>query len=347
RLDVGGAVTVTTSLMLAVYAIVNGNDAGWRSARTLGLLAAAAVLAAVFLLIESRVRNPLMPLRLFRLRNLSTANVVGALWAAAMFAWFFISALYMQLVLGYSAMQIGLAFLPANLIMAAFSLGLSAKLVMRFGIRLPLAAGLALSAAGLALFALSPADGSFALDVPPAMILLGAGWHSKASTSRRAAHLPQGDRTMKVKPIPEDMHSITPHLVCAGAASAIEFYKKAFGATEKGRLPGPDGRLMHAAVRIGDSTVMLVDEMPEWGALGPKALKGSPVTIHLYVDDVDAVVARAVKAGAKVTMPVADQFWGDRYGQLEDPFGHRWSVGTHVRDVSPQEMQKAMQKTPG
>jgi len=104
---------------------------------------------------------------------------------------------------------------------------------------------------------------------------------------------------------------------------------------------------MHAAVRIGDSTVMLVDEMPEWGALGPKALKGSPVTIHLYVDDVDAVVARAVKAGAKVTMPVADQFWGDRYGQLEDPFGHRWSVGTHVRDVSPQEMQKAMQKTPG
>jgi len=152
---------------------------------------------------------------------------------------------------------------------------------------------------------------------------------------------------MKVKPIPEDMHSITPHLVCAGAANAIEFYKKAFGATEKARLPGPDGRLMHAAVRIGDSTVMLVDEMPEWGALGPKALKGSPVTIHLYVDDVDAVVARAVKAGAKVTMPVADQFWGDRYGQLEDPFGHRWSVGTHVRDVSTQEMQKAMQKTPG
>ena len=140
RLDVGGAVTVTTSLMLAVYAIVNGNDAGWRSARTLGLLAAAAVLAAVFLLIESRVRNPLMPLRLFRLRNLSTANVVGALWAAAMFAWFCISALYMQLVLGYSAMQIGLALLPANQIMAAFSLGLSAKLVMRFGIRLPLAA---------------------------------------------------------------------------------------------------------------------------------------------------------------------------------------------------------------
>ena len=149
---------------------------------------------------------------------------------------------------------------------------------------------------------------------------------------------------MKVKPIPEDMHSITPHLVCAGAANAIEFYKKAFGAEEQARLPGPDGRLMHAAVKIGDSTVMLADEMPEWGSLGPKALKGSPVTIHLYVEDADAFVARAVKAGARVTMPVDDMFWGDRYGQIEDPFGHRWSVGTHVRDVSPDEMQKAMQQ---
>jgi len=144
--------------------------------------------------------------------------------------------------------------------------------------------------------------------------------------------------------IPEGMHSITPHLVCAGAAKAIDFYKQAFGATEQGRLPGADGRLMHAAVKIGDSTVMLVDEMPEWGALGPKALKGSPVTIHLYVEDVDALVARAVKAGAKVTMPVAEQFWGDRYGKLEDPFGHHWSVATHVRDVGPEEMKKAMKE---
>src|SRR5437899_7566258 len=149
---------------------------------------------------------------------------------------------------------------------------------------------------------------------------------------------------MKVKPIPEDMHSSTPHLVCAGAASAIEFYKKAFGATEKGRLPGPDGRLMHAAIGIGDSTVMLVDEMPEWGALGPKALKGSPVTIHLYVDDVDAFVARAVKAGAKITMPVEDQFWGDRYGKIEDPCVHHWSVATHLRDVSREEMDEAMKE---
>ncbi len=134
RLDVGGAVTVTTSLMLAVYAVVNGNDAGWTSTQTLGFLGAAAVLLALFLAIEARVRDPLMPLRLFRLRNVATANVVGILWSAAMFAWFFISALYLQVVLGYSAMQVGLAFLPANLIMAAFSLGISARMVMRFGI---------------------------------------------------------------------------------------------------------------------------------------------------------------------------------------------------------------------
>jgi len=144
--------------------------------------------------------------------------------------------------------------------------------------------------------------------------------------------------------IPQGMHSVTPHLVCAGAAQAIEFYKKAFGATEEGRMPGPDGKLMHAMIRIGNSAIMLADEMPEWGSLGPKALKGSPVTIHLYVDDADAFAKRAAAAGAKITMPVADQFWGDRYGKLEDPFGHHWSVGTHVRDVSPDEMQKAMQE---
>ena len=149
----------------------------------------------------------------------------------------------------------------------------------------------------------------------------------------------------RVKPVPEGMHSVTPHLVCAGAADAIEFYKKAFGAVELTRMPGAQGKLMHASIRIGDSAVMLVDESPEWGMLGPKSLKGSPVTIHLYVDDADAFVARAVKAGAKLTMPVDDMFWGDRYGKLEDPFGHHWSVGTHVRDVSPEEMQQAMKKT--
>lgn len=148
----------------------------------------------------------------------------------------------------------------------------------------------------------------------------------------------------QVKPIPEGMHSVTPHLVCAGASAAIEFYKKAFGAEERGRMAGPDGRIMHAMLRIGDSPVMLVDEMPEWGSLGPKALKGTPVTLHLYVEDADAFVGRAAQAGAKVTMPVAEQFWGDRYGRIEDPFGHHWSVATHVRDVTQEEMKQAMQK---
>jgi len=175
RLDVAGALTVTAALMLAVYAIVNGNHDGWTSARTLGLLGGAVALVAVFLTIESRVSSPLMPLALFKLRNLATANVVGVLWAAGMFAWFFLSALYLQLVLGYSPLRVGLAFLPANLIMAAFSLGLSAKLVMRFGIKRPLATGLLLAAAGLALLARAPVGGSFVTDVLPSMILLGFG----------------------------------------------------------------------------------------------------------------------------------------------------------------------------
>lgn len=151
----------------------------------------------------------------------------------------------------------------------------------------------------------------------------------------------------KVKPVPDGMHTVTPHLVCAGAADAIEFYKNAFNAVEEGRLYGPQGRIMHAMIRIQGSALMLVDEMPEWGALGPKSLKGSPVTIHLYVDDVDAFVKHAVAAGAKITMPVADQFWGDRYGKLEDPFGHHWSVATHLREVSMEEMQRAMKNMGG
>ncbi|WP_092440032.1 DHA2 family efflux MFS transporter permease subunit [Collimonas sp. OK607] len=175
HLDVFGAITVTAALMLAVYAIVNGNEAGWASPRTLSQLAIAAALLAAFLVIETRVRAPLMPLRLFQLRNVAVANVVGVLWAAAMFAWFFLSALYLQLVLGYTPLQVGLAFLPANLIMAVFSLGISAKLVMRFGIRRPLAAGLLLATCGLLLFARAPVDGGFAVDVLPGMILLGLG----------------------------------------------------------------------------------------------------------------------------------------------------------------------------
>ena len=147
-----------------------------------------------------------------------------------------------------------------------------------------------------------------------------------------------------VKPIPEGMHTVTPHLVCARAADAIEFYKKAFGAVELSRMPGPDGKVMHASFRIGDSVIMLNEENPQWGAFGPKSLKGSPVTIHLYVENVDAVFEQAVRAGAKATMPVADMFWGDRYGKVEDPFGHHWSIGTHVRDASTEEMQEAMKQ---
>ena len=150
--------------------------------------------------------------------------------------------------------------------------------------------------------------------------------------------------TSTVKSIPEGMRTVTPHLICAGAADAIEFYKKAFNASELFRLPAKDGKLMHACIRIGDSQVMLVDESPSCGMLGPKSLKGSPVAIHLCVEDVDAFAARAVAAGAKITMEIADMFWGDRYGRLEDPFGHQWSVATHVRDVGPDEMRQAMQK---
>lgn len=147
-----------------------------------------------------------------------------------------------------------------------------------------------------------------------------------------------------VQPIPEGMHTVTPHLICARAADAIEFYKKAFGAVELSRMPGPDGKIMHASFRIGDSVVMLNEENPNWGTFGPKSLKGSPVTIHLYVENVDAVFAQAVQAGAKATMPVADMFWGDRYGKVEDPFGHHWSIGTHIHDASVEEMQEAMKQ---
>lgn len=150
----------------------------------------------------------------------------------------------------------------------------------------------------------------------------------------------------QAKYLPEGMSSVTPHLVCAGAAEAIEFYKKAFGAVEEARLPGPDGKIMHAQIRIGGAAVMLADEMPEWGVVSPRTLKGSPVTIHLYVEDADAFVARAEREGARVTMPVAEQFWGDRYGKLQDPFGHEWSVGTHVRDVSMEEALEAMRNMP-
>jgi len=175
QLDIGGAVTVTTALMIAVYAIVNGNDKGWTSAQTLGMLAAAAALFVAFIAIEANSRTPLMPLSLFRKRNVAVANVVGILWAAAMFAWFFLSALYLQLVLKYSPLEVGLAFLPGNLAMMYFSVVLSAKIVMRYGFRLPLGTGLTVAALGLLWLARAPVDGSFVVDVLPSMILLGIG----------------------------------------------------------------------------------------------------------------------------------------------------------------------------
>ena len=144
----------------------------------------------------------------------------------------------------------------------------------------------------------------------------------------------------KVKPIPDGHHTVAPYLAIKNAVSALEFYKKAFGATETYKLIVPDGRLGHAEIRLGDSLIMLSDEFPEFGGKAPEALGGSPVSIHLYVEDVDAFVKRAVAEGARVLKPVADQFYGDRSGQLEDPYGHLWWVATHKEDVAPEEMQK-------
>lgn len=175
RVDIAGAVTITISLLLAVYAIVNGNTVGWFTLPTLSLIAIAIVLFGVFIYIEQHVERPLVQLELFRNRNLTVANGIGVLWAAAMFAWFFLSALYMQLILHYSPLEVGVAFLPANLIMATFSIGLSAKLVERFGIKKPLACGLILAGLGLLLFAFTPVQGAFITNVLPGMLLLGIG----------------------------------------------------------------------------------------------------------------------------------------------------------------------------
>lgn len=141
-----------------------------------------------------------------------------------------------------------------------------------------------------------------------------------------------------IKPIPAGYHTVTPYLVIKNAVKALEFYKEAFGATEIMRLAAPDGKVMHAEIKIGDSPIMLCDECPDWNALSPQTIGGTSVSIMLYVEDVDGVVNRAVGAGAQVLMPVADQFWGDRMGTVADPFGHKWSVATHTEDVSPEEI---------
>jgi PhnB protein len=144
----------------------------------------------------------------------------------------------------------------------------------------------------------------------------------------------------KAKSIPDGYHTATPYLIVKNAAPAIEFYKKAFGATELLRMTQPDGRIGHAEIRIGDSPIMLADEFPEMGAKSPESFGGSPVSIMLYVEDVDTVFKQAVEAGAKVTRPVKDQFYGDRSGGVTDPFGHQWHIATHKEDVSPEEMHK-------
>ncbi|HEY9025894.1 MAG TPA: VOC family protein [Burkholderiaceae bacterium] len=152
--------------------------------------------------------------------------------------------------------------------------------------------------------------------------------------------------TATVNPIPHGMHTITPHLVCKDAAQAIEFYKDAFGAIEVDRLAGPGGKLVHAMVRIGDSPLMLVDEFPEMHALGPAALGGSPVTIHLAVPDVDASFRRATAAGATVRMPLSDMFWGARYGMVQDPFGHLWSMATQLQNLTMDQIRDNMMSQP-
>jgi PhnB protein len=152
---------------------------------------------------------------------------------------------------------------------------------------------------------------------------------------------------MAVKRVPDGYHRVTPHLVVRNAAAAIEFYKKAFGAVERGRAPGPEGKIMHAELQIGDSRVFLNDEFPEMGALSPLSVKGTAVTLHLYVQDADQQFQQALKAGAEAVMPLADQFWGDRYGIVKDPFGHQWSIGSHMEDVTPEQMKERMAQAMG
>ena len=144
----------------------------------------------------------------------------------------------------------------------------------------------------------------------------------------------------KAQAISKGYHTVTPSIVVAGAAKAIDFYKKALGAEELMRFPGPDGKIMHAEIRVGDSVIMLTDEMPDQGARGPKAIGGTPVSFFIYGENVDAAWKRAVDAGAKPIMPLADQFWGDRTGSLEDPFGHHWWLAQHIQDLTPEEIQK-------
>jgi uncharacterized glyoxalase superfamily protein PhnB len=149
---------------------------------------------------------------------------------------------------------------------------------------------------------------------------------------------------MTVKAIPEGYHTLTPYMTVRDAAGAIAFYKQAFGAVERGVMKGPDGKIMHAELRIGDSIVMLADEFPDFGSLSPQSIGGTGMGLHIYVEDVDSAFDRAVGAGATIEMPVSDMFWGDRYGKLLDPFGHKWSIATHTRDMSTEEIEEAQEE---
>lgn len=164
-------------------------------------------------------------------------------------------------------------------------------------------------------------------------------------TALHCRPIPRNDaenQAMSVKPIPDGYHSVTPYLIIKGAAAALEFYKTALNAEERVRMPGPDGKVMHAEIQIGDSIVMLADEFPEMGAVSPQTLGGTPVGFCIYVTDVDARFQQAVAAGAKIERPLQNQFYGDRSGTLLDPFGHKWTLATHVEDVTPEEMQRRM-----
>lgn len=171
-----------------------------------------------------------------------------------------------------------------------------------------------------------------------ASAILGLNTHP--STNKTQTAPVEQAMITQARPIPEGYHTATPYLIITNAAKAVEFYKEAFGATELSRLATPDGKVGHAELKIGDSRIMLTDEWPEWDARSPQTIGGSPVVIMLYVEDVDAVVSRAVAAGAKLDQPVVDQFYGDRSGSITDPFGHRWTIATHMEDVSPEEMRR-------
>lgn len=149
---------------------------------------------------------------------------------------------------------------------------------------------------------------------------------------------------MPVKPIPEGTHTLTPHLIVQGGAKAIEFYRNALGAEEVMRMAAPDGKIMHAELKIGDSQLYICDEFPEWGARSPQSIGGTPVSVHVYTENVDSLFKRATDAGAQPQMPPTDMFWGDRYAKILDPFGHSWGLATHVEDVSPEECAKRMQQ---